>query len=194
MNAVLAFLLLSFTEGLTVVSPAYPPNAFSGGTVVAMLRVSSGSVQRVDIIQGDQPFVDPVRSALASWRFRDAGANSALVVVDFRTPNMYATGSTSRDLSLSRPAAASVFPTRVVEPAYPPNSLGEGSVVLRLSINEAGSVTKTEVVQGLGNLTEACVAAAKNWKFSFRRGTQGAAPASSDAFAVFVIRRPVLQQ
>ncbi len=180
-------------ETLAVVGPAYPPNALSGGTVVAMLRVSSGSVRRVDIVQGDQPFVDPVRAALATWRFKGPGSDNVLVVVSFRTPNMYATGSAGRDLSSVKPTAGTVFPKRVVEPSYPPNSVGEGSVVLHLGINGAGSVTRTEVVQGLGGLTDACVSAAKKWQFSPALGSQKAA-SSSDAYAVFVLRRPVLQK
>lgn len=191
MNAIIALLLMSVSETLSVVGPLYPPNTLSGGTVVAMLRVTAGSVKRVDIMQGDQPFVDPVRSALGAWRFKDSGSGNVLVVVNFRSPNMYSNGSPARNPSSPASSNGPLLPQKVIEPVYPPNSLGEGSVILHMGINNAGSVTQTEVVQGLGNLTDACVSAVKKWQFSPARSVQGAS-AVSDAYAVCVMRRPVL--
>jgi outer membrane biosynthesis protein TonB len=81
----------------------------------------------------------------------------------------------------------------VVEPAYPPNSLGEGGVVLRLELSESGSISKVKVVQGLGDLTGSCVSAVSQWKFAPAYSGTGKSLAS-EAYAVFVLRRPVLSK
>jgi hypothetical protein len=174
-----------------VVSPAYPPNAVSGGTVVAVMHVSSGEVRGVDILQGDAPFQAPVRAALAGWRFENTRSGDVLAVAVFRTPNLYSTGSPDRELTGTRTATGLAFPTRVVEPAYPANSLGEGAVVLRLALSDAGAVTKVETIQGLGDLTAPCVAAAGKWQFSPGRTARGSQVAT-EAYAICVMRRPVL--
>jgi len=191
MGPVITFLMLALIEAVTVVGPAYPPNAIAGGTVVAVLHVSTGSVDRIEILQGDEPFVAPVRSALSGWRFKDSEAGNVLVVVDFRTPNLYSTGSPARKIAPARPVPGLAYPEKVVETAYPPNSLAQGSVVLALDLSETGSVSKVRIVQGLGSLTEACVSAVRKWLFVPARDNKGIATAS-EAYAVCVVRRPIL--
>jgi TonB family protein len=191
MLLIAALLMLGLAQATAVVTPSYPAHAVSGGTVVAVLQVSAGAVRSVDIRQGDDPFVEPVRAALGGWRFHDPAGGKVLVVVSFRSPYLSPIGSGSRGLGAVRTTPGLAAPTNVVEPAYPPNSLGEGSVVLRLTINEGGSVSKVRVVQGLGVLTDACVAAARQWKFNPARTGKGTV-APSEAYAVCVIRRPVL--
>ena len=41
----------------TVVGPKYPPNAVSGGTVVAALVPGAGGVLEIKILSGEEPFV-----------------------------------------------------------------------------------------------------------------------------------------
>lgn len=178
-------------ETVRVVGPAYPPDALAGGNVVAVLRVSAGSVGGVDILQGDEPFTNPVRSALSRWRFKGSDNGRFLVVVNFRTPAVYSTGSPVRDIASAQQTPGLAYPRNVVEPPYPPNSMAEGSVVLHLDISETGFVAKVKVVQGLGNLTGACAATVRKWQFNPARDKSGNA-APSEAYAVFVVRRPVL--
>jgi hypothetical protein len=186
-----SLLILVLAEAVTVVGPAYPPNAVAGGSVVAALHVVSGSVKRMDILQADPPFEQPVRSAVAGWRFSTSESGDILVVVDFRTPNLYATGSAEKILASAAPAPGLAYPKKIVEPPYPPNSLAEGSVILHLDLAGNGSVLRVKILQGLGTLTGACVAAARSWQFVPARTKKGMA-ASSEAYAVFVIRRPIL--
>ncbi|MBZ5496804.1 MAG: energy transducer TonB [Acidobacteriia bacterium] len=186
-----AVLMLAFAEAVTVVGPAYPPNAIAGGNVVALLHVSAGSVKQVEILQGDPPFVAPARASLGSWRFKATENSNVLVVVNFRSPNLYSTGSAAQKLAVSHPVPGALYPTNVIEPAYPPNSMAEGSVVLHLDVTEAGSVSSVKVVQGLGSLTAACSAAARQWRFVPARNQKGMVTAS-EAYAVCVVRRPIL--
>jgi hypothetical protein len=191
MAPLIAFVMLAFIEAVTVVGPPYPPNAIDGGTVVAVLHVSAGSVDRIDILQGDEPFVPPVQSALGRWRFKDSEAGNVLVVVNFRAPTLYSAGSPARKIAPARSVPGLAYPEKVIDPAYPPNSLAEGSVVLDLDLSETGSVSKARILQGLGSLTEACVSAVRKWLFIPARDKKGIATASK-AYAVCVVRRPIL--
>jgi len=186
-----ALLLWVIADAVSIVTPAYPPNAISGGTVVAVMHVTSGAVGGVDILQGDEPFTEPVRRALSAWRFGDSENGDVLAVASFRTPNLYPTGSPDRNLTGVKTVAGLAIPTKVVEPAYPANSLGEGSVVLRLSLKETGTVSKVEVLQGMGDLTGSCVSAVGKWQFLPARNARGVA-VMTQAYAICVMRRPVL--
>ncbi len=194
MQSILAFLLWAWSEAVVVISPAYPPNAVTGGTVVAVMHVAAGSVRSVDILQGDASFVEPVRAALPGWRFRGAESGKFLAVVSFRSPQLFAVGSSAkRRLEPTSIPSGVAFPRMVVEPAYPPNSLGEGGVVLRLDLSETGSISKVKVVHGLGDLTGSCVSAVSQWQFAPARSSAGKSLAS-EVYAVFVLRRPVLSR
>ena len=191
MSWIIALAACLFAEAIAVVGPAYPPNAVSGGTVTAVLHVSAGEVKSMDIVQGDEPFVAPTRSALSAWRFRSSENGKFLVVVNFRSPTLHATGPADRKI-LIRPESAEFQGIKsIVEPVYPANSLGEGSAVFHLGISAAGAVSKANVVQGLGDLTGACLAAVRQWQF-LPAAAAGKNPGLSEVYAVCVLRRPVL--
>jgi TonB family protein len=191
MTTVIAVLVWTLLEAISVIGPAYPPNAASGGNVVAVLHLSAGSVRSLDVLVGDPPFVAPVQAALKGWHFKTSENGNALVVVNFRGPTLYATGSARRELRVVGAWPGLAIPKSVIEAAYPPNSLAEGSVVLQLVVSESGSVSKAKVLQGLGNQTEACVSAVKQWQFSPAQNAKGAS-IPAEAYAVCVVRRPIL--
>jgi hypothetical protein len=173
--------------------PAYPPNAVGGGVVVAILEVVSGRVGRVAITGGQEPFASSARGALAGWRFPASIRRAEVpVVVAFRSPNLALPGG-SGDLPVpasARPANVP-FPTRVLEPAYPPNMLGDGAAIVRLGIDAGGNVREAAALGQSGGLASACLDAARQWRFApavdLRRQ-----PAASEAFAVCVFRAPVV--
>jgi protein TonB len=58
---------------------------------------------------------------------------------------------------------------RKVEPVYPEEALQarvQGKVVLRIAVNEEGSVTQAEVLQGHPLLNESALAAVRQWRYS----------------------------
>jgi hypothetical protein len=194
MLSILVFLFWASSEAIAVVAPAYPPNAVTGGTVIAVMHVTAGGVRSVDILQGDASFVEPVRAALPSWRFQAADGGKFLAVVNFRSPQLFAVGSSAtRRFEPVSSSSGMAYPRQVVEPAYPPNSLGEGGVVLRLDLSDSGAISKVKVVQGMGDLTGPCITAVKQWQFTPARNSAGKSLAS-EAYAVFVLRRPVLSR
>jgi TonB family protein len=183
--------LLALVEAVSVVGPVYPPNAVAGGNVVAVVHLASGAVRDMDILIGDPPFVDPVKAALKGWRFNGSGNENVLIVVNFRTPALHPIGSPMKELNPVRTGPGLPFPKAVAETAYPPNSLAEGSIILKLTVNEFGSVSKAKVLQSLGNLSEACLSAINRWQFLPAKNAKGLA-VPAEAYAVFVVRRPVL--
>lgn len=184
-------LLLPLVQAITVMGPAYPPYAVSGGTVVAILHVSEGSVSSVDILQADEPFGSGTRAALEDWRFRASDSGNVLVVVSFRSTELYAAGDAARALAPKESRQDLAYPKKVVEPVYPPTSLAEGSVVLRVDVGESGSVSEVRVVQSLGGMDDACVNAVRKWQFVPAVNPKGNKE-PSEAYAVCVVRRPVL--
>ncbi len=189
----IAFLVWSLLGNVSVVGPVYPPTAFNGGTVVAALELAEGTVQEVRILFGEDPFVAATKEALSKWRFDNSQEEepAVLVVVNFRGPNLYPTGSPQQNLSPTQPKHFLPTPTVVIEPAYPVDSLGEGSVVLDLEIADSGNVTRVKEIKGAGALTSASIAAVKQWQFKPARNSDGGV-VSSKAYAVCVFRRPLL--
>jgi len=185
--------LLMQAGSLITVEPAYPAQAFQGGTVVAQLQVSDGRVTRVRALSGDEPFVAPTLNALRQWRFpEDRGEAAALVVVNFRSPNLYAVGSPIQELEIRRESDSLPLPKAVVEPAYPPHSMGQGGVTLQCKVGASGKITEIKVLKGLGDLTKPCSDAVREWRLDPARDAEGN-PAASEIYGVCVFRQPVLQ-
>ncbi len=189
MNILMLLALSGFLQAGTPDVP-YPPNAATGGTVVASVSGSAAGTQ-VRVLSGEEPFVSAARSALSQWQLPDEGQRR-LVVVKFRQPGLFAVGSPSQAIPApARAVGAIPYPRTVTEPAYPPNASGEGSVVLRVGLASSGEVEKIETVKGLGELTDSGVDAVKGWAFEPAKDS-GGRPVASEAYVVFVFRSPVL--
>jgi TonB family protein len=184
-------LAVALTKPISVVEPAYPPNAVAGGTVVATLQIVSAEVREVTILTGDEPFASSTRVALKSWQFSPGDAHIRLpVIVSYRNPALLTSAAAVQNLSppaLTKENQSLPYPIQIVESGYPPNALGQGSAVLQISIDAAGSVARVETVKSLGSLTEACTSAVRKWRFRPAQNRQGRR-IPSDAFAVCVYR------
>ncbi len=191
MMPILALMLTAWLEAVVVVGAKYPPDAVTGNTVVAVARVSGGAVDNVSIKQGDAAFAQSARSALAGWRFRAGEKGDILVVFHFRTPQLFPVGSSAQTIEQKDVSAGMPYPRTIVETVYPPDSLGEGSVIMLLEVNPDGTVAKARVVQGLGDLTAPSVAAVRKWKFTPARTGSGRT-SKTYAYAVCIFRRPIL--
>ena len=168
----------------------YPPNAVGGGTVVLAVT-GAGSATQVRVLSGEEPFVSALRGSMNQWRFPDS-AEKRLVIVKFRGPELMSVGASEEAVPApAGGAGAFPYPTAVTEPSFPPNSLGDGSVVLKLDISSSGSIEKVEAVQGLGQLTDSGIEAVRHWSFQPARDPRGRA-VPSEAYVVLVFRAPVL--
>jgi hypothetical protein len=180
---------------ISVAGPIYPPGTLAGGTVVAALDVMAGSVTQIEILAGEDPFVTSARDALRRWRFEPRrDAERIPVVINFRSPNLFAFSPKVQNLpALGKSLGPSdvALPTKVVEPVYPANALGQVSVILTLEIDETGGVSNVDGVESPGGLTDPCADAVRAWKFAPARDHSGR-QTRSRAFAVCVFRHPVL--
>ncbi len=179
-----------------VVSPPYPASAIRGGNVVVVLETSKdGSVRRVVVLYGDNPFVEPTRAAQLQWRLPKEADPPVLVVVNFRDPYLKMNGSgkgivlepQSRAINAAQYHGSIAVPTFVVDPLYPPSLVAMGAVVLQLTVASSGAVGEVHVVQELGDLTKAAIEAAKKWTFTPARGDANKS-VPSRAFAICVYR------
>ncbi len=192
---VLAFVALfaaGASDPVSTIDPVFPPNAVGGGTVVATLDVANGSVTRVNVISGAEPFAGSARAALAAWQFPPSpDTEHVTVVVDFAQPGMYAVGSAKRRVAAPREESSGPYPRTVLDPQYPPNGAGQGSVVLAVDLDAGGIIGKVGVVKDLGAFTQAGLQAVQQWRFSPARDASGD-KRPSRVYAVVVFRAPIL--
>ncbi len=174
----------------TVVGPRYPPNAVSGGTVVAALVSGAGGVSDIKILSGQEPFVSSSRAALQRWNLHAEREGGDLVVVHFRQPNLYYRGDVQEEIRCTGANPSMPCPKYVVAPAYPPQAVGQGSVILKVEVAADGSILDVRTLQAMGVLTDVSVAAVRKWKFTPAEDARGVKEASH-AYAVFVYRFPV---
>jgi TonB family protein len=188
LNAV-SFLLL--IGSISAVQPAFPPHAVSGGTVIAALHFVSGNVKKVDILYGEEPFVGSCKAALPKWS-EDAGVdNDRLVIVHFRQPNLYEMGDAKEIINLKMKEMSLPYPRSIIHPAFPPNALGQGSVILKIDISDNGKVTNVQAIESMGILTDSSIKAVQQWDFEPAKDRKGKATQAL-AYVVMVYRFPIV--
>jgi TonB family protein len=181
-----------FSGAVSVVDPVYPPYAIGGGTVVAQVTVAGGAVKKIGFLSGTEPFVSSCKDALARWSLLSDSNGRELIVVHFRSPQVYSTGGVEQRIGYSKQAESLPYPRRVVEPAYPPMGSGQGSVTLRADISADGRVAGLRVVKSLGAFTEMSMDAVRRWEFVPARDSRDKATASH-TYVVLVFRSPVMR-
>jgi hypothetical protein len=190
--AIVLVLAAGSSDPIATVDPGYPPNAVGGGTVVATLDVVNGSVTRVDMISGAEPFASSARAALAAWQFPPSPETEQVsVVVDFVPPGINAVGSEERRLAQPPEGSPGPYPQTILEPQYPPDGTGQGAVILAVDLDAKGDVDEVGVVRDLGAFTRAGIQAVRKWLFSPARDSSGD-KRPSRVYAVLVFRAPVL--
>ncbi len=175
--------LLQLTANPKVAAPPYPPLAFRGGTVVAVIEGKAKGA--ISILHAEEPFVDPVREALKQWQFSGEDKNrDALVVVNFRDFIVPLT----RSVDCPQTKRHLPVPTSVTDPVYPENIIRlEGSVVVRMTVSATGNVKSVSVIRGVPEFNQCVIAAVQQWKFKPARDRMNKAM-ESEAYAVCVWR------
>jgi len=175
--------------------PAAPPLAVSGGEVFLEVAVAaSGGVASVRTLRTTPGFTEPTIDAVRGWRFAPAtGAQVAepvLVAAMFSPPAL--NGPT-----LGQPAADMLaasdeipYPTYVAPAAYPPRAMGDGAVLVDVTVDADGTVTDTKIKSSSPAFDIAAMAAANAW--SFRPAMRNGQPATAHASILFVFRQPVV--
>ena len=184
---------------LSLVAAPFPPQALFGGEILFDAKVNiRGRLTDVRVVQGQSPFLEEVLGAVQTWTFLparlDGRAVEARIGIVFQfvqpyLPKMMArvheykeTGTDSKDRG--------ALPIFTLEPEYPPNSVGEGSVILNEIVDRDGRVTSMHVVRDLESLTRSTVGAVEQWRFA--PGRRGGDAADSGVTVVVTFRRPVV--
>jgi hypothetical protein len=174
------------SAGLGVV----PLSTQSGGIAAYDVKLDeNGSVTGADIVQDVAPYGELLGAALPAWRFepaREEGrpvASRVLVLGFFRPPALvFAAPENPRYKGAVAPDEIP-WPRSVSVPAYPPNAVGGGGVILEADISEEGEVTATRLLTPASPFDGAASDAARQW--TFRPASRGNREVAARAFLVF---------
>ena len=184
---------------LSLVAAPFPPQALFGGEILFDAKVDTrGKLTDVRVVQGQSPFLEEVLGAVETWTFlpasQDGRAVDARVGIVFQFPQPYVPKLTARVHEYKETGTESkdraALPIYTLEPEYPPNSVGEGSVILNEIVDRDGRVTSMHVVHDLASLTAPTVSAVEQWKFA--PGRRGGESAKSPVIVVVTFRRPAV--
>ncbi len=184
---------------LSLVAAPFPPQALFGGEILFDAKVDTrGRLTDVRVVQGQSPFLEEVLGAVQTWTFLparlDGRAVDARIGIVFQFAQPFLPKLTARVHEYKETGTDSkdraALPTFTLEPEYPPNSIGEGSVILNEIVDRDGRVTSVHVVRDLESLTPPTVSAVQQWRFT--PGRRGGEPVESGVIVVVTFRRPAV--
>ena len=157
---------------------AYPPNTTATGMVSLVVAVDeTGRAAQVQVLQDFPPLTAAAQAGVGQWAFQAAHANGKSVVarlpvhVVFNPYNPGGTAVTSGGPTVPAPVPSNqvnFMPPQVRMASYafyPANTQAQGTVVLSVSVDQSGHVSKMKVVHGVAGLNEAAMEALKQWGF-----------------------------
>lgn len=165
--------------------PTLPPLAVGGGQVLLEVSVSTdGRVTEVRPLRTTPPFTEMLTQAVRDWRFRPAeeaaaaapGADSrsaartpvdskVLVVGVFRPPalNMPTLGEAPKE---GAPASDdTAFPLTITPPAFPPQAIRGGVVLLEARVDRGGQATDIKLLRSSAPFDDAARHVVSDWVF-----------------------------
>ncbi len=184
---------------LIAAPPAAQTQTVGTGVVILDGAISrEGRLVDVRVLQGTSDFIEPSLRAVRQWEFGPPEAVETFslqerISITFLYRERAILAEPPHDFNIGTVSAAGdhpPLPTTVVDPGYPANSIGRGSVIVQGRIRMDGSVERVTVVRPEPSLTEATAAAVERWKFA--PALRAGMPASGSAIAVVVFQQPVL--
>jgi TonB family protein len=185
---------------LSVVGTAYPPQALYGGEVVLDALVDAdGKLADVRVIAGDSPFVDAALNAVHTWTFSparlDGRPTESRIGIVFQFPQSFLPRITQKQHKYEEPEPKATdraaLPVLAVQPDYPANSVGEGSVILEGLVDAEGHLTSTSILRDLESLAGPTKQAMQQWQFV--PGERDGKAVESEVVVVETFRRPTLR-
>lgn len=190
--------------------PQIPLLAVAGGEVVIEAAVGKdGSVSSTTTLRQTPPFTDAMLAAVRGWRFTPAqdvatpapgtpadlatrapAASTVLVIGLFRPPGLF-------NVTLGEPPKTVAEPSRSAPalqgglrmPAYPPQALADGVVLVELQLTAEGAVDKASVVRSAPPFDQPALDAVKG--LAFRPPRVGTKTVPSTVYAAVAFRQPV---
>jgi len=188
--------------------PVVPVLVVSGGQVfLEVLVAADGGVDSIRTLRITPPFTDAVTAAVGGWRFRPATAAApsstgqaaaptrpvaapVFVAAMFTPPVLIGPtlGQPPQDVLSASDEVP--MPTVATPAAYPPRALGDGTVLVEVTIDGAGALTDAEVKFSSPAFDAAAIAAARTW--SFRPARRRGSAVTTHAYLIFAFRQPVV--
>jgi TonB family protein len=181
----------------------YPVNSMAAGAVTLLLSLNSGAkIQNVQVLRDFPSLTNSVQTAVQSWTLTPANLNGHAVSSEIPVTvifNIFNPGGGAALQSLvlapitTIPPDASQFTPAQISMAsfakYPADSVSVGTVVLDVTVNKAGSLSKIKVIRGVPTLTEQALIAVKTW--GFNAATIQGQPTASQMVVAFVFQRNI---
>lgn len=183
-------------------APVQSAQAIGGGEVVVELTIDAhGAVSAVRQVRDTPPFGAALASAVRTWQFEPAtvrlkeravpSAAQVLVAAVFRPPTTYAGPTAGPPPQALAPSAPRLpVPESLAMPAYPPNAVGEGVVLIEIEMTAAAVPRGYRVLGPQSGFDDAALDAVRAWRFSAARSPGTAEPVY--VYAVLGFRPPVV--
>lgn len=176
-------------------APGLAPLAQNGGLVGLELQIApSGIVRDAIVIDDSPPFTEEMRKVVRLWKFEPASddgtpapARVAMVGL-FRAPTLLG-GAPPPPKRVASPSTEIPYPTSTATPAYPPQALYGGVVMLEVEVDEKGAVADVETLGHPQGFAAVAVEAAR--QFRFQPAKRDGHPVRSYAILVFGLPQPV---
>jgi TonB family protein len=152
---------------------AAPPHFSQIGLIVFDLKLNAdGSVAQDELLRGQAQFVERSRLAFQHWRFmKPPHADTHVNAIFLYKPQLDLPDSRfNLNVPLPERELPSPFPVKVIDPGFPRDGVSGGEVVLQVGLGPDGSVSKVSVIRPAATLTEAALAAVREWKFAVPAG------------------------
>ena len=158
------------------IEPVYPPLAqqarISGVVRMNTTIAADGSVQHIEVASGHPLLVPAALEALRHWKFQPQSAEGTYrVEIPFVLGNTTAAAEQAQGKVLTVAIGGAVQASKLVhhvDPVYPPEVRAagvEGSVTLKVLIDENGNVASIEPVDGNPALAPGAIQAVKQWTY-----------------------------
>jgi TonB family protein len=169
-------------------APEIPPLAAEGGLAGIELRVTaSGIVREAIVIDDSPPYSESIQKAARQWTFQGAEGPVAVVGL-FRAPTLLG-GAPPPPRRLASPSPEVPYPTSIATPAFPPQALESGVVMLEVEVDEKGGVEEVEILADAEGFSAAAVEAAR--KFRFKPAERDGRAVRARAILIFGFSQPV---
>lgn len=170
----------------------YPNNSRAEGVVsIVGLLNSKGDVEESRIVSGFPSLNQEALRSVLRWKFQPLTEQNLKTPFPVSIHFIFSRSGIGQAIEKTKMAPVGPYlpPLPVVFSGAETTLTGEGFVVVQLSINPAGSVTRAQMVKYCKvhpNLDEACLKAAGKWKFE--PGRQGGSPVPSTTYICFVYK------
>jgi hypothetical protein len=163
------------TQPLSLVAAAFPRQSLLGGEVLLDALVNrQGELEDIRVVEGAQPFVAKVLSAVQTWSFRPAYENGASIgerigiVFQFAPPGAPQRSKPVHEYSeplASDSADHGALPELTCEPETPGTNV-QGSVIFSGEVDGQGKLTALRVLQDPDAIARSIESSVQQWRFA----------------------------